>query len=55
MAFEKIKLEPRSDNEPKFNKNNKTDRRILGFVIVSTIILTALIVGCFFLYFALKK
>lgn len=54
MAFEKIKLEPRSDNEPKFNKNNKTDRRILGFVIVASIILVALIVGCFLLYSYLR-
>ena len=54
MAFEKIKLEPRSDNEPKFNKNNKTDRRILTFVIISSVILTALIIGCFILYYSLR-
>lgn len=54
MAFEKIKMEPRSDNEPKFNKNNKTDRRILSFVIISCLILTALIIGCFVLYFQLR-
>lgn len=54
MAFEKIKMEPRSDNEPKFNKNNKTDRRILSFVIISCLILTVLIIGCFVLYFQLR-
>ena len=53
MAFEKIKLEPRSENEPKFNKNNKTDRKILTFVILSSLVLIALIVVCFILYYSL--
>ena len=53
MAFEKIKLEPRGENEPKFNKNNKTDRKILTMVIVSSLILIVLIVLCFVLYYTL--
>ena len=53
MAFEKIKLEPRSENEPKFNRNNKTDTKILTFVILSSLVLIALIVGCFILYYSL--
>lgn len=47
----KIKLEPRGDNDPKFNPNNKTDRKILLFVIVSVSILTVIAVGLFLLYY----
>ena len=53
MAFEKIKLEPRSENEPKFNKNNKTDRKILTIVIVSSVVLLALVGLCFWLYYSI--
>lgn len=53
MAWEKIKLEPRGENEPKFNKHNKTDRKILTIVIVTSIVLVALIVGCFWLYYSI--
>lgn len=53
MAFEKIKLEPRSENEPKFNKNNKTDRKILTIVIVSSVILLVLVGLCFWLYYSI--
>lgn len=53
MAFEKIKLEPRGENEPKFNKNNKTDRKIATFVIISTLILAVLIALCFVLYYVI--
>lgn len=47
------KMEPRSDNEPKYNPNNATDRKILRTVIVTSIILIILIVALFVVYFTL--
>ena len=55
MPWKNIKLEPRSENEPKFNPNNKTDRKILSFVIFSVVILGAIAVGLFVLYFSVFR
>ena len=45
------KLEPRGDNEPKFDKHNKTDRKILITVCVTIAVLLAIIIALFMLYF----
>ena len=41
MLYKDVKLEKRSENEPKFNKNNKTDRNILLviFILVGALLL----------------
>ena len=41
MLYKDVKLEKRSENEPKFNKNNKTDRKI---VLTIVLILAGLLV-----------
>lgn len=51
MWGKRIKLEPRAENEPKFNPKNKTDRKIVNVVIITSLILTVLIVGLFLVYF----
>jgi hypothetical protein len=51
MPWKNIKLVERSENEPKFNSQNKTDRKILTAVIVCVSILTIVAVGLFILYF----
>ena len=51
----KIKLEPRGDEDPKFNPHNKTDRKILFLVIISVSVLTAIAVGLFLLYYLVLK
>ena len=43
-SLKNIKMEKRPDNEPKFNIKNKVDRKILFFVITSSIVLIALII-----------
>ena len=51
----RIKLEPRGDHDPKFDPNNKTDRKILITVIVSVSVLTVILIGLFLLYFLVFK
>ena len=34
MLYKDVKLEKRSENEPRFNKNNKTDRKIVTTMII---------------------
>ena len=41
MLYKDVKLEKRSENEPKFNKNNKTDRKI---VLTIVLVVTALVI-----------
>ncbi len=53
MISPRDKLEPRGENEPKFNPNNKTDRKIMLFVVISTSILLLIGIGCFLLYYLL--
>ena len=51
----KQKLEPRAENEPKFNPNNKTDRKIVTVVIISVSVGIVLLVGLFLIYYLLFK
>lgn len=51
MPWKNIKLVPRSDDEPKFNPNNRTDRKILTLVIISCLVLITIAIGLFVLYF----
>ena len=51
MLYKNVKLEERSDKEPKFNIHNKTDRKILFTVIGVSLILIALIVGLVIVYY----
>ena len=51
MLYKDVKLEPRSDKEPKFNPKNKTDRKILLTIILSCAVLIALIVGLIIIYY----
>lgn len=45
MLYKDIKLEKRGDNEPKFNKNNKTDRKILLTIILVVSVVVLLLAG----------
>lgn len=51
MDLKNQKLEPRGEKDHKFNINNKTDRKILLFVIL--VIVIALIVAGLFTWIAL--
>ncbi len=51
MLWKDVKLEKRSENEPKFNGKNKTDRKILITVISVVSVLILLIVGFILLYY----
>ena len=45
MLYKNVKLEKRSENEPKFNKNNKTDRKILLTIVLIVSVLLVLLAG----------
>lgn len=45
------KMEPRSDNEPKYNPENATDRKIVHTIIITSIILILIIIALFVVYF----
>ena len=47
----RIKLEPRGDEDPKFNPKNKTDRKIMLTVIITSTILLLIIGALIWLYF----
>ena len=47
----KIPLEPRGDDEPKFNPRNKTDRKIFLIVLFSVLALTLIATGLFVIYY----
>lgn len=49
------KMEPRGENEPKYNPNNATDRKIVRTVAWTSIILTILIIALFVVYFVYFK
>ena len=51
MLYKDVKLEKRSENEPKFDKNNKTDRKILLTIIILVSALLLLLAGFLTLYF----
>lgn len=51
MISPRDKLEPRGENEPRFDPNNKTDRSIFKILTISVVILTIIAVGCFLIYF----
>jgi hypothetical protein len=50
MWGKRIKMEPRAENEPKFDPKNKTDRRIMMTVLISCLILSVIIVGLVLVY-----
>ena len=52
MLYKDIKMEKRSDDEPKFNSKNKTDRKILLTVIIVIAILLVILGGLIALYYA---
>lgn len=45
MLYKDVKLEKRSENEPKFNKNNKTDRKIVLTIVLVVSVLALLLAG----------
>ena len=51
----RIKLEPRGDEDPKFDINNKTDRKILLTIIISVSVLILIAVGLFVVYYVFFK
>lgn len=51
----RIKLEPRGEKDPKFDPNNKTDRKIMMAIIISVSVLTVIAAGLFVLYFLVFK
>ena len=56
MAYNpREKLEPRAENEPKFNIHNKTDRKIFIAVLISVTVLSILLGGLFLIYFLVIK
>lgn len=46
-----LKLEPRGDKDPKFDPNNKTDRKIIYTIAISVTVLMMIIVGLFIVYY----
>lgn len=44
-------MEPRGDQDPKFDIKNKTDRKIFFAVLISITILLAIIVGLVIVYY----
>ncbi len=55
MLYKDVKLEKRSENEPKFNKNNKTDRKIVLSIVIVVAGLLVLLAGAIALYFLVIK
>ncbi len=53
MISPRDKLEPRGENEPKYDPNNKTDRKIVNFIIITVCILLIIAAGCFLLFYLL--
>ena len=51
----RIKLEPRGEEDPKFDINNKTDRKILLTIIISVSVLILIAVGLFVVYYVFFK
>ena len=51
----RIKLEPRGEEDPKFDINNKTDRKILLTIIISVSVLVLIAVGLFVVYYVFFK
>ena len=50
MLWKDIKMEERSDDEPKFNPKNKTDRKIVFTIILLVSVLLLLIAGLITIY-----
>ena len=55
MLWKDVKLEERSDKEPKFNPKNKTDRKIVTTVIILVSVLLVLIAGLVTLYIIIYR
>lgn len=51
MLWKDVKLEKRSDDEPKFNPQNKTDRKIVFTIVLLVSILIVAIAALFIVYF----
>ena len=51
MLWKDVKLEKRAENEPKFDANNKTDRKILITVIIVVSVLLVILAGLIALYY----
>lgn len=51
MLFKDVKMEPRGDQDPKFNMKNKTDRKIFFAVLISIVVLLAIIAGLVVVYY----
>ena len=51
MLWKDVKLEKRSDDEPKFNPQNKTDRKIVFAIVLLVSILIVAIAALFIVYF----
>lgn len=51
MLYKDVKMEKRSKDEPKFNKNNKTDRKILFTILLLVGILLLILGAVLALYF----
>ena len=51
MLYKDVKLEKRSEDEPKFNKNNKTDRKIVLTIVILVAALLVILGGLIALYF----
>lgn len=45
------KMEPRGENEPKYNPNNATDRKIVRTVVWISVLLVIVIIALFVVYF----
>lgn len=50
MWGKRIKMEPRAENEPKFDPKNKTDRKIAIVVLVSSLIIALIVVALVLVY-----
>ena len=55
MLYKDVKLEKRSDKEPKFNPKNKTDRKIVLTIVLLVSILLLVLGGLIALYLIFFK
>ncbi|MCD8194805.1 MAG: hypothetical protein LUD22_00645 [Coprobacillus sp.] len=51
MGLKDIKLEERSEDEPKFNRKNKTDRRIVIMLVSILAVVILLLVAFVLIYY----
>ncbi len=53
MINRNFDLEPRGENEPKYNPNNKTDKKLVTILSIVAGLFVLIAIGCFLIYYFL--